>query len=255
MVVKLVLAYDGTDFRGFARQPGARTIQGVLEDALRSVLGAVPKLSVAGRTDAGVHAEGQVVSFEADRDPEPIQRSLNRMLAPEVVIRDAGWAPAGFDARRSATAREYRYRIRTGEWPDPLSARYEWHRPGELRLSPMRRAARLLEGEHDFASFCRAREGSTVRDLRRLAVGRDGEITQIRAEADGFLHQMVRSLVGTLVAVGSGRLEPTDIPDVLAARSRSAAGPVAPPDGLTLVRVRYRAHPRDSRRSRVSGGP
>jgi tRNA pseudouridine38-40 synthase len=172
-----------------------------------------------------------------------------------VVVRDARWAPAGFDARRSATAREYLYRIRTGEWPDPFSARFEWHHPGELRLSRMRRAARLLEGEHDFASFCRASEGSTVRDLRRLAIGREGEMTRVRAEADGFLHQMVRSLVGTLVAVGEDRQEPEEMPRILAARSRSAAGPVAPPDGLTLVRVRYRAHPRGPGRSRVSGGP
>ena len=252
-IVKLTIAYDGSSFRGFARQPRARTVQGLLEEALRTVLGSVPKVSVAGRTDAGVHAIGQVVSFEAEVDPERIQRSINRILAPEIVVREARPAPSGFDARHSATAREYRYRIRTGPWPDPFSAPFEWHRPGDLRLGAMRRAARLLEGEHDFASFCRASDTGSTRHLRRLSVSRDGEILQVTAIADAFLHQMVRSLVGTLVAVGEGRLDPDDIPGVLEARSRSAAGPVAPPDGLTLVRVRYGPHPRGRGRSRVSG--
>ena len=252
-VLKLTIAYDGSGFRGFARQPRTRTVQGVLEGALQRVLGEVPPLSVAGRTDAGVHALGQVVSFEAEQDPERIQRSLNRMLAPELVIRDAGHAPPGFDARHSATAREYEYRIRTSPWPDPFSARFEWHRPGGLALGPMRRAARLLEGEHDFASFCRQPQASTVRNLRRLSVRREGEITRIRAIADAFLHQMVRSLVGTLAAVGAGGLDAEAMPSILEARDRARAGPVAPPDGLTLLRVRYGAHPRGPGRSRVSG--
>ena len=253
-IVKLTIAYDGTGFRGFARQPGARTVQGALEEALDKILGEVPKLSVAGRTDAGVHAQGQVVSLEAGADPARIQRSINRMLAPEVVVREAGAAPPGFDARHSATAREYLYRIRTGPWPDPFSARFEWHRPGELALAPMRRAASLLRGEHDFASFCRPPQaGGTVRHLRHLTIRKQGELVEVRAEADAFLHQMVRSLVGTLVAVGEGRMKPEDMRAVLSARSRQAAGPVAPPDGLTLLRVRYPAHPRGPRRSRVSG--
>ena len=253
-VVKLTIAYDGSGFRGFARQPRTRTVQGVLEEVLQRVLHDVPRLSVAGRTDAGVHALGQVVSFEADLDPERIQRSVNRLLAPEVVVREARLAPRGFDARHSATAREYEYRIRTSPWPDPFSARFEWHRPGDLALAPMRRAARLLEGEHDFASFCRPAAGSgTVRHLRRLSVRREGDILRITAIADGFLHQMVRSLVGTLAAVGAGRLEAETMPAVLEARDRAAAGPVAPPDGLTLLRVRYAAHPRGPGRSRVSG--
>jgi tRNA pseudouridine38-40 synthase len=213
----------------------------VLEEALDRMLGAAPRLSVAGRTDAGVHAEGQVVSFVAEADPRRIRRAVNRMLAPEVVVRRAARAPDGFDARRSATAREYRYRIRTGEVPDPFTARYEWHRPGEYGLGWMRRAARLLQGEHDFASFCRARpdQASTVRTLERLALRRDGEVLEVRTRAGSFLHQMVRSLVGTLAAVGEGKMEPESMPKVLKARSRAAAGPMAPPHGLTLVRVLY----------------
>ena len=252
--MKLVLAYDGTDFRGFARQPRTRTVQGVLEGALKKVLGQVPKVSVAGRTDAGVHAGGQVVSFEASVEPGRIQRSVNRMLPPEVVVRSATRASTGFDARHSAVSREYLYRIRTSPWPDPFRARFEWHRPGDLDLTEMRRAARALVGEHDFASFCRRPpQGGTERYLRRLSVSKAGPVIQVRALADSFLHQMVRSLVGTLVSVGEGRMAAGDMPGVLEAGSRSAAGPVAPPDGLSLVRVRYRAHPDRRGRSRVSG--
>lgn len=242
-VIKLVLAYDGTDFHGWASQPRARTVQGVLEEALGRLLGQPPRMSVAGRTDAGVHAEGQVASFESphDLEPERVRRMLNGIFAPEVVVLRATRAPKGFDARHSATGREYRYRIDTGELPSPFEARYIWHRPGPLSLARMRKAARLLVGEHDFASFCRAPEApaGTVRFLRRLAVSASGGRMEIGAAANAFLHQMVRSLVGTLVAVGEGRMEPAAMPKVLAARAREAAGPVAPPHGLTLVRVRY----------------
>ncbi|HWC32602.1 MAG TPA: tRNA pseudouridine synthase A, partial [Actinomycetota bacterium] len=210
-------------------------------DALGRILGEAPRLSVAGRTDAGVHAEGQVVSFETDAEPPPLQRALNAMLGPEVAVREARAMPQGFDARHSATAREYRYRMRTDEVPDPFSARYEWHRPGSYDQSAMRRAARHLVGERDFASFCRPPKdgGSTVRRLERLTVRRVGERLEIGARANAFLHQMVRSLVGTLVAVGDGRIDPDAMPDVLAARDRAAAGRVAPPHGLVLVRVLY----------------
>jgi tRNA pseudouridine38-40 synthase len=242
-VVRLVLAYDGTGFRGWARQRGQRTVQGVLEAALQRLLGNQPKLSVAGRTDAGVHARGQVVSFPAsdDADVARLRRALNAMLAPEIVALDARLLPKGFDARRSATAREYRYRLDVGETPDPFTARFVWHWPGGLSVPRMRAGARQLVGEHDFTSFCRPpKEGSpTVRRLDRLAVSRAGDRVEISARANAFLHQMVRSLVGTLVAVGESRIEPGDLPRILAARDRSAAGPVAPPHGLTLERVVY----------------
>lgn len=238
-VLKLVLAYDGTSFKGWARQPGLRTVEGVLGAALGRLLGEAPRMSVAGRTDAGVHARGQVVSFVADDDPLRLQRGVNGMLSPEVVVRAAGRAPDGFDARRSARAREYRYRVGTAAWPDPFTARYVWHHPGELALGRMRRAARLLEGEHDFASFCRKGPGTTVRTVDRLAIRREGDLVVFRARAGSFLHQMVRSLVGTLVDVGAGRMEPDSMPEVLAARTRGASGRLAPPHGLTLERVIY----------------
>jgi tRNA pseudouridine38-40 synthase len=248
-VVKLVLAYDGSDFHGFARQPRRRTVEGALLEGLERVLGRRPKLSVAGRTDAGVHAWGQVVSLETGEDPARLARALNGMLAPEVVVRRAVRARDGFDARANATARQYRYRIRTASVPDPFTARFEWHRPGDYRLGAMRAAARHLMGQHDFASFCRAPKdgGSTVRTLRRLTARRDGERLEVGARADSFLHQMVRSLVGTLVAVGEGAMEPGSMPAVLAARDRSAAGPMAPPDGLVLVSVTYGPSPSRTR--------
>jgi len=245
-VIKLVLAYDGTDFHGWAKQPGVRTIEGVIEEALRRLLPEPPRLSVAGRTDAGVHAEGQVTSFPAPNgvDAERVQRMLNALLAPEVVVLEAARARDGFDARHSATGREYRYRIDTGPVPSPFTVRYVWHRSGRLSVARMRTAANLLEGEHDFTSFCRAAEAPTtaIRTLKRLAVSATGERLEVRAVANAFLHQMVRSLVGTLAVVGEGKMDAGSMPDVLAARSRAAAGPVAPPQGLTLVRVSY-GHP------------
>ena len=243
-VIRLLIAYDGTDFHGWASQPSVRTVQATLETALGRMLGAPPRLSVAGRTDAGVHARGQVASFTALRevDPPAVQRAMNAMLAPEVVVVGARRAPDGFDARRSARSREYVYRIRTAAVPDPLSARYRWHHPARLSVPRMRSAAARLVGEHDFASFCRAPKlpMSTVRTLQELSVTADGASVAVRARADGFLHQMVRSLAGTLVRVGEGGMDPDAMGEVLAARSRAAAGPVAPPHGLTLVRVRYR---------------
>jgi tRNA pseudouridine38-40 synthase len=242
-VIRLLIAYDGSEFHGWARQPGQRTVQGVIEDALALMLPEPARLSVAGRTDAGVHAEGQVASFSAlpQIDLVRVQRALNAQLGPEVVVREARRAPDGFNARRSATGREYRYRIRTSPVPDPFTARYTWHRPGQLALGRMRAAARHLEGVHDFASFCRAAQppSSTERNLRRLAIRASGDLVEVRALADSFLHQMVRSVVGTLVRVGEGRVEPGDMPAILDARSRGAAGQMAPPHGLTLVRVLY----------------
>jgi tRNA pseudouridine38-40 synthase len=250
--IRLTLAYDGTGFRGWARQsdPSIRTIEGVVAAQLERVLGEPVKLSVAGRTDAGVHARGQVASLvtASSVQPQRLQKALNGVLAPEVVVTDTGYAPDGFDARFSAKAREYMYRIHEATLPDPFTARFVWHRPrhlqtGQLGLGPMRQAARLLVGEHDFASFCRHPGGdrSTVRDLRLLAVARRLDELSIRAVANSFLHQMVRSLVGTLVAVGEGKLEAGAMPAILDARDREAAGRPVPACGLTLARVRYRS--------------
>jgi tRNA pseudouridine38-40 synthase len=242
VIVRVGLAYDGTRFRGWARNRGQRTVEGVLSEALGRALGNEPKLSVAGRTDAGVHARGQVVSFVVDDDVEleRLQRSINGMLAPEVVAEDVRRASEGFNARFSATAREYRYRIDTGPWPDPFDARFVWHRPGRLAVARMREAARPLLGEHDFASFCRRpQSGGTVRRLERVSIARAGDRVEITTRADAFLHQMVRALVGTLVAVGDGRLEPGEVAKILAARDRARTPQMALAHGLTLERVVY----------------
>jgi len=242
-VVRLTLAYDGTGFRGWAAQRDQRTVEGVLRDALSRVLGSSPRLSVAGRTDAGVHARAQVASFAAhgDLDLVRLQRAVNAMLAPEVIAVDARIAPEGFDARFSATAREYRYRIDVGAWPDPFSARYVWHRPGSPSLPAMRAAALHLVGEHDFAAFCRRppNGSSTLRRVERLSVSRARDRIEVSVRANAFLHQMVRSMVGTLVAAGDDRLDPDRVPAILASGERGRAGNLAPPHGLTLERVVY----------------
>jgi tRNA pseudouridine38-40 synthase len=243
--VRFTLAYDGSGFRGWAAQRDRRirTIQGVLTEVLSEVLLEDVRLSVAGRTDAGVHARGQVASFATSSPlgPERIQAAINGRLEPEIVVTHAVRAPIGFDARFSATAREYRYRIRTGPWPDPFTARFEWHRPGELSVVRMREAARSLIGEHDFTSFCRPADGgrSAVRRVTRLSVARGGDAIEIGIRANTFLHQMVRSIVGTLAAVGEGRREADDVARILAARDRSSAPQMAPAHGLTLERVVY----------------
>jgi tRNA pseudouridine38-40 synthase len=218
-------------------------VQGVLEEALASLMGSPPRLTVAGRTDAGVHAIGQVASFEAPHglEPERVLRALNGRLAPEVVVRAARRAPDGFDARHSATGRTYVYRMRTSALPDPFTARFVWHRPGYLAIGSMRRASRALIGEHDFASFCRRPEppAGTVRRVERIAVGRAGDETRVTIRANAFCHQMVRSIVGALALVGDGRMDPEAVPGILDAGDRSRAGPIAPPRGLTLAAVRY----------------
>jgi tRNA pseudouridine38-40 synthase len=242
VIVRLTLAYDGTGFRGWAKNAGQRTVEGVLSEALGRVLGEPPSLSVAGRTDAGVHARGQVASFRIQHatDLERLQRSINGILAPEVMVLEMRRAADGFDARFSATAREYRYRIDTGPWPDPFDARFVWHQPPELSLTRMRAAARPLLGEHDFASFCRRpRSGGTIRRLERLAVSRHGDRVEVLARANAFCHQMVRALVGTLVRVGDGRLEPVEVGEILEAQDRSRTPNMAPAHGLTLERVIY----------------
>jgi tRNA pseudouridine38-40 synthase len=243
--VRLLLAYDGTSFRGWAAQqdPSLRTIEGELVGILSLVTGEVPSLSVAGRTDAGVHARGQVISFPtaSSVEPERLLVAVNGELGPEVVVREASYAPAGFDARFSASGREYRYRIDEVEVPDPFRARFVWDRPGRLALAPMRAAAHQLVGEHDFSAFCRhpGTGRSTVRRLQKLTVDREGARLELGFRANAFLHQMVRSLVGTLVAVGDGRIDPGEMEAIVAGGERSRAGQIAPARGLTLERVVY----------------
>lgn len=237
------LAYDGSGFRGWAANAGVRTVQGLLEEALATVLRHPVETVVAGRTDAGVHARGQVVSFTSAEqlDPERLQRSLNRLLAPEVVVRAAAQAPEGFDARRSARSRTYRYFLDDGPVPDPAHRWTVWHCGFPVDEGAMNRAAAEFVGERDFASLCRAVEGaSTVRRVLAATWRRDAEGTLVfEVAATAFCHQMVRSMVALCVEAGRGRLDPAAVPGILESRDRGTARGVAPPHGLTLWGVEY----------------
>jgi tRNA pseudouridine38-40 synthase len=244
--LRLDLAYDGTEFSGWARQPGLRTVEDTVARALATVLGLAepPLLTVAGRTDAGVHATGQVAHIDVDnlRELEQLPRRLAGVLPPDVVARRVTVAAAGFDARFSASGRRYHYRV-TDLPPDPLRRRdtVAWPRP--LDAPAMHEAAQRLLGEHDFAAYCRPRPGaSTIRTLRRLDVARDAAgIVVATVEADAFCHHQVRAMLGALLAVGEQR-RPTHWPvQVLLAGVRDSAVTVAPPHGLTLAHVDYPA--------------
>lgn len=249
---RIDLSYDGGGFHGWARQGDLRTVQGVLEAALERSLRETVSLAVAGRTDAGVHARGQVASFVGVVDDTvALARALNGMVGPEISVRSVRRAPEGFHARFSATAREYRYRVRTALHPDPFGHPYSWYLPGDLDVGAMRRAAAALVGEHDFAAFCRRPpSGTTVRRLERLTVASVPEGIEVGARANAFLHQMVRSLVRMLVDVGRGRVPAEEVAEVLAARDRARTPGPAPAQGLTLERVVYGRRPLTGERSR-----
>ena len=247
--VRIDLAYDGTEFSGWAAQPGRRTVEGVLAETLGHVL-RLPdamRLTVAGRTDSGVHARGQVAHADLPADAwlafaDAALRRLSRALPPDLRVRSIGPAPDGFDARFSALWRRYAYRICDDPaLADPLRRRDTLWNPRGLDLAAMNEAASLLLGEHDFAAFCRKREGATtVRALRRLEWERDADGVAVGGVvADAFCHNMVRALVGALLPVGEGSRPPSWPAEVLAAAVRDPAVRVVPPHGLSLEEVRY----------------
>jgi tRNA pseudouridine38-40 synthase len=245
--VRFDLGYDGTGFAGWARQPGLRTVQATVEDALGTIVRTPVALTVAGRTDAGVHATGQVAHADlpaplwAQHGPALLNR-LAGVLPRDVRVRAIGAAPEGFDARFSALSRRYVYRVADTAWGvEPLYRHMTAHWPRPLDADAMRMAAQALLGEHDFAAFCRRREGATtVRSLSRLDWDRDPDRVLIATvEADAFCHSMVRSLVGVLMDVGTGRRDPRWPAEVLAAGVREPRVNVAPARGLTLAAVNY----------------
>lgn len=248
-VTVLTLGYDGSQFHGFARQDGLATVQGSIEAALRVVLRREVETVGAGRTDTGVHARGQVVSFAGapgDADDAALRRSLNALLRGDVVVTSVRHAREDFSARHDAQWREYRYLLVDGPVP-PLALRDRaWWVRGELDLGAMSAAAARLLGEHDFTSFCVAAsvEGKrTVRDLSVLEIAQSEELgercIEVRVIGRSFLHSMVRIIVGSLVEVGRGRRPAEWMAEALEARDRGAAGPTAPPHGLTLWSVGY----------------
>jgi len=250
---KIVLAYDGSEFSGWQVQPDAATIQGTLASAIGRVTGEKVLPQGSGRTDAGVHALAQVATFALSESPIPPQnlgKALNDMLPPSIRVLEATEAPLQFHARKSAHAKTYHYRIYRGAVCPPFLARYVWHYPYPLDEDAIRQAASFVTGEHDFTSFAavdseRGREDeiSDVRsNVRRVFAStweRTGEELLYVVRGSGFLHHMVRNLVGTFVLVGKGTVKPEDVSTILEARKRSAAGATAPASGLYLVSVEY----------------
>lgn len=239
----LLLAYDGTAYRGWQVQPESRTVQGVLLEALRPLAGPTVRVTGASRTDAGVHALGQVASVVAGRSLSPavVRAALNATLPRDVRVLDARIVPATFDARRSARLKRYGYLIASGPVASPFLRGYAWHVPRPLDVRAMRAALADVRGKHDFSAFQAAAGRDrvpvcTVYTARLVAArGRVG----VLVSADAFLHHMVRNLVGTVLEVGHGRRPPGWVADVLAGRDRRRAGPTAPPQGLFLLSVRY----------------
>ena len=242
----LLVAYDGTDYHGFQRQtPPVVAVQNVLEEALSRVFGDAVELAAAGRTDAGVHAAGQVVNFFTDGTipVERVPRAVNSLLPPDIVVRRAFEADRDFSALHSAREKTYCYRILTGETPNPFCCRYAWHIRQPLDTTAMELAMPDLLGTHDFSSF-RAAGGapmSPVRTMKRAECKRDGRELVLIFAADGFLYHMVRNIVGTLADVGRGTISSEDFASILAAKDRQRASATAPACGLCLVRVDYDA--------------
>ena len=248
--IRLLVAYDGAPFHGFAFQPGQPTVAGRLTEVLERVAGHAVTLTCAGRTDSGVHAGGQVVHadvaegfFEAFADRERLIRSLTHQVAPEVAVLDVQRAPDCFDARRSALSRRYRYLLLRSTGPNPLWRHMTWHVPGPLDVPAMRLAADTLLGERDFSAFCRRPPdgGSLVRRVMHAAVVPEPEhhLLRFEIEANAFCHQMVRSIVGAIVSVGEGRLTAAAVLEMLRSGDRSRGSRLAPPGGLCLESVRY----------------
>ncbi len=239
----LTVQYDGADYAGFQIQPNAKTIQGELQQALAAILGHPVKVHGASRTDAAVHALGQIVTFESS-SPIPVSnlaRAVDERLPMAVGVVEAREVGLEFDARHDARRKLYCYQIFNRLASSPFIGRYAWHITDPLDVQAMGQAAQALLGRHDFSAFCASGGSATdmVRIIDRLEVCRDGDIVRMYVQGDGFLYKMVRIIVGTLVEVGRGRWEPPAVAEILASQDRGQAGPTAPGCGLWLVRVTY----------------
>jgi tRNA pseudouridine38-40 synthase len=243
---RLEIAYDGTGFKGWARQEGLRTVQGEIEGALEQLYGEAVPLTVAGRTDTGVHASGQVAGFESPdsgrHDARTLLRALNALTPEDVAIRSVSEAPPGFDARHDAVARRYRYRVLTDPIPDPFERQYALHWTHLIDRAELDRCAALLPGTHDFTAFTPT-DTEHVRFERDVTEARWGEerpgLLTFEIEADAFMRNMVRALVGTMLEVGSVRRSVGDFAELLEGRPRPEGGETAPARGLFLIAVRY----------------
>ena len=239
------LAYDGTDFHGFQRQAGnLRTVQSVVETVLSELQGEEVRITGAGRTDAGVHAEGQVIHFDISREVVPIERFVrvaNSRLPCDVSLLSVRVVPREFHARFSATSKTYRYRIWRRETPSPFYVRYSWHYPQELDWQAIQTAAGLFRGKQDFAALCAAGSSvtNTVRNVARAEWIQNGDFWEFWTSADGFLYKMVRAMVGLSVEVGRGFLRLSDLEQILQNKKRERRIYSAPPHGLCLMQVDY----------------
>jgi tRNA pseudouridine38-40 synthase len=241
--IKLVIRYDGTDYHGWQRQPEHSTIQSTIESAVERLCGQKIELIGSSRTDAGVHALGQVAHFDIDSPvpTENIARALNNLLPDDIAVAEACQVPADFDAISSTKSKWYRYSIYTEAIRPVLEIRRCWHRPGTLDIAAMQNAAAQLLGTKDFKSFASAADQrqSSIRTILKCQVMEQNPWIYMDVQADGFLYNMVRNIVGTLVEVGRGRWQPEYIQEILAAKDRNAAGPIAPASGLCLMEIQY----------------
>jgi tRNA pseudouridine38-40 synthase len=245
--IRMTVRYDGTDYHGWQEQPGLPTVQGTLVTVAATILGHRPRIEGASRTDAGVHARGQVAALWSERsmEPERLEAALNSRLPPDIAVCDACEVPIDLSPSGDPVSKHYRYRLYVGAVKPVFRGRFVWHWYRPIEVEPMQAAARRLVGRHDFRSFegrGSARE-DTVREVHRLDVTPADDEIHVHVEGGGFLYKMVRNLVGTLVEVGRGKREPEWVEEVLATRDRTAAGPCAPPQGLCLMSVRYPGDP------------
>ena len=245
--IKLTIAYDGAEYHGWQIQPGLRTIQGVITDAIENLLGSEVRLFGASRTDARVSALGQVglIQIDSPIPTENLAKAITDRLPTDIAVTEAVEIPTGFDLMGTVTSKLYRYTIFTGPVRPVLQIRHCWHLPAKLDTIAMAKAAKLLVGKKDFKSFASAadKRESTVRTIFRcdLSNGKEAEkdYVYVDVDGDGFLYNMVRNIVGTLVEVGVGRWRPEKINEILEAKDRTAAGPLAPPGGLCLMWIKY----------------
>ena len=241
---KCVISYDGAGFSGYQIQPNGRTVQQEIERALTAIHKGQPmKTYASGRTDAGVHARGQVIHFDSGLmiPPDKWVKALNGLLPPDIAVTETEQAPDGFHARFSATGKEYRYKLYTGAVRDPFQRHYAWHYPYPISVERIREAAKALTGTHDFTSFCSAKTEveDRVRTLEPIECWQENEQLILRFRGNGFLYNMVRILTGTLLDISSGKIEVGDVPGILSGRDRTLAGKTAPASGLYLWKVFY----------------
>ncbi|MHC4104284.1 MAG: tRNA pseudouridine(38-40) synthase TruA [Planctomycetota bacterium] len=241
--IKLTIIYDGSEYHGWQIQPGLKTIQGTLTEAIQELIGAEVRVFGTSRTDAGVSALGQVALVQIDSSIpiENLARVITHRLPPDIAVAEAVEVPQGFDLTGQVKSKLYRYTIFTGRLRPVLQIKHCWHLPVKLDIAAMAKAAAMLVGKKDFKSFAAAadKRQTSVRTIFRCDVDRNDDWIYIDVEGDSFLYNMVRNIVGTLVEVGSGRLIPEKINEILAAKDRTAAGPIAPAGGLCLIRIMY----------------